>query len=526
MWSTKAPPKIPFRLFLESPDYCGLELSPLVAAVADASEGIRPTTITDEESVRHFGCPLDMLPKTPPRTVAIRAGGRAGKSSRLIAPKMLHAGWTVPLPNLRRGEECSVPNICPDLSLARQDLAFELGYAQDSPILRRALVGDPTKDSFLLRRQDKKLVRFTVAAASRGGKGGRSRTLASAAMDESGFFYDELSGAINDADIYRPLLQRVELGGQVWIVSTPWLADTGLLESLVAKNFGTHQNALVCVGGTRAFNPNWDPTGEVERDLREVDPVAASREIDGIPLDASHNAFFDMGAIRQAADGSISLPAPRRTGKTYRAGCDWGFRRHSSAIVVVERAGNRHRVVAVEELRPSPGHPLRPSAVVEHFVRVASDYGLTSLSSDRHNSESNRESLENAGFSQSFVPDGSDGKERTHLYARKLLHEGMLSLPDHPRLLGQLRSIVSRPKPGGGLSITSPDSLSGGHGDIASALICALWALRHAAATETPDFVPRVHLNGGVDRQSIGFEELDALLDDGADGVHIPPNYR
>ena len=123
-----------FRSFCESPAYCGLELSPLIAAVCDASDGIVPTTIDDAESVEHFGCPLDDLPRAPKRTVAIRAGGRGGKTSRLLAPKSLHAAWTAPLPTLRRGEVASSLLIAPDLKLARQALSFAVGYVDGNPL--------------------------------------------------------------------------------------------------------------------------------------------------------------------------------------------------------------------------------------------------------------------------------------------------------------------------------------------------------------------------------------------------------
>ncbi len=47
------------REFLESPEWCGLTLSPMVAAIVDASQGIRPTTIDDATCLRYFGCALD-----------------------------------------------------------------------------------------------------------------------------------------------------------------------------------------------------------------------------------------------------------------------------------------------------------------------------------------------------------------------------------------------------------------------------------------------------------------------------------
>ena len=88
------------RTFSESPQWCGLALSPLMAAIMDAAEGIRPTRIDDATCTRHFGCALDQLPRVARRLVAVRAGGRAGKTSRLMATKALHAALTVALHDL------------------------------------------------------------------------------------------------------------------------------------------------------------------------------------------------------------------------------------------------------------------------------------------------------------------------------------------------------------------------------------------------------------------------------------------
>jgi hypothetical protein len=63
----------------------------------------------------------------------------------------------------------------------------------------------------------------------------------------------------------------------------------------------------------------------------------------------------------------------------------------------------------------------------------------------------------------------------THTWARALLHEGRLRLPNHPRLLQQLRDVVSKPTPGGGLSITSSRRAGTGHGDLVTAMVLAVY---------------------------------------------------
>jgi len=464
-----------FRAFCESPSYCGLKLSPLIAAIADASEGITPTTITDAQALAHFGCELADLPREPRRTVGVRAGGRGGKTSRLLAPKALHAAWTVPLPTLRPGEVASSLLIAPDLKLARQALSFAVGYVESSPILSRALVEPPTKEAIELRRPDGKRVRIEVlAAGGRGARGVRGRTLVFAGLDEACFFFDEQSGVVNDADVYRAVLQRVVPEGQVWPVSTPWLADVGLLESLLAKNWRTHLNALVCTAGTRALNQNWDPDGTIERDLREQDPDAAVREIDGEPMSGGAGVFFDPASIAACIDETMVLPGPL-DGVPVAFGVDLGFVSDSSALVGVTRE-ERARVVVVEELRPEKGAPLKPKGVIDTFASTTRLYGADSWCADGHYRESAREHLEPHGIDFVDAPGGRDGKAEAYVHAKKLMAETRVRLPNLPRLLAQLRQIVSRPVPGGGIVITSPRRRGGGgHGDLVSAYVNALW---------------------------------------------------
>ena len=290
-------PNVTFRAFLESPNFCQLALSPLVAGIADASEARLPDTLSDEQSAIYFGCGLDGLPKTSPRTVAVRAGARGGKTSRLLSTKAIHAAWTVPLPTINPGEFASSVIVAPDLKLARQALSFVHGYVEQSPVLRAARIGESKKDSVELRRPDGKAVRIEILAAGGRGRALRGRVLVYVGLDEAAFFFDESTGVINDAELYLAVLPRIAPGGQCWIVSTPWIADRGLLEKLLSENFGTHEKALTVIAPTRALNPTWDPTGEVERDLRSQDPDKAAREIDAIPMTGGSMSFIPPDAL-------------------------------------------------------------------------------------------------------------------------------------------------------------------------------------------------------------------------------------
>ncbi len=441
----------------------------------DASEGRRPDTIDDATAERHFGCALAALPASAPRTVVVRAGGRGGKTSRLIATKAIHAAWTVPVPMLGKGEDAYAVLVAPTMRLARQALTFCRGYVDGSPMLAAAKTSDST-DHIALTRPDGTPVRIEVFAAGRGGAQLRGKTLVFAGMDEACFLRDEATGVVNDAELYRAVLQRVVPTGQCWLVSTPWLAGVGLLEEFISKDFGSHVHALCAVAPTRALNPAWDPTGEIEADLRAQDPDAAEREIDAIPLAAGSQMFFAPEAIQQAVNEQRPVRLPRALHGVYAAGGDCAFKRNSSALVVVEAAGEKYRVAVVEEIKPTPGLPLKPADVVDAFAAVLRDYGATQLVVDSHERAEVTMELARHRMDAVEAPD----KIESYILVRKLLHEGCVELPKHPRLVRQLRDVVAKPQPGGGLSITSPRKADGSHGDLVSALVLALWK---AAAT-------------------------------------------
>jgi hypothetical protein len=476
-------PSIGLRAFASSTDFCALSPSPLVAAIYDASEGRAVTTIDEAQALAHFGCSLGDLPSKPPRTICGRTGGRGGKTSRLVAVKALHAAWTTPLPTLGVGEYASALIVAPDMRLARQALSFASGYAQQSPVLRGALVQDPRKDDIEIRRPDGKLVRIEILPATAKGTATRARTLVFAAMDEAEFFFDADSGVVNDEDVYRSVLQRLVPGGQAWLVSTPWIAHTGLLEKMLDKDFGRHEHALCFVGGTRALNPTWDPGGEIERDLREQDPIAAQREIDGIPSGGTASSFFEPESIEAAIDDSLVIPRRPLPGEQVTAGGDMGFTNDAAAIAAVHRDARLYRVADLLELRPIDGQPLKPSETVRTFAqRLRQNHPqLEHLVADGHYRETVAEFMAEEEIGFQLCPQGAEGVATTYMRARQLFREKIVRIPRHARLIAQLLAIRWRPNPGGTISIVKPRTKakpgepSGGHCDLADAAVLALW---------------------------------------------------
>jgi len=474
--ASRATMRMRFREFAEHPLLCGISMSVLMGRIAELSEGVGRDYADPRDSMwlKNFGGFASFDNFKRPRTVCVRAGGRGGKSSRLAAPKAIHAAWTVPLPDLGHGEIAGSTIVAPTLKLAKQTLSFVSGYIHNSSILGPAVVKE-LSDSIVIRRPDGKLVSIDVRAADAKGGPLRSRTLVYACLEEAAIFRAFGSGAVNDQEIYNAASQRVVPDGQLWIVSTPWLKGIGILEEFIEKNWGKHETALVCCASTRELNPGWDPDGVIERTMREQNPDAARMEIDGIPMAGAAVSFFDPVAIEAAIDKSLKLPREPLPGEQVTAGADFGFRRDASALVVCHRSGSKMLVGDLHEMRPVD-EPLKPSVVVRTFAeRVKTHSGVSYVVADGHYRESVVEHLGAFDLGLRDAPPGAEGVSSTYVKARNLFRDGRVRIPNHPRLISQLRSVAWRANMGGTISIILPREQQGGHCDLVSALVLALW---------------------------------------------------
>jgi len=524
---------LPFREFCERE--LRLDISPIMAAVMDAADARPVTTIDDVTAERIFGCVRAGLPTKRPRVVGVRAGGRGGKSSRLLAPKALHAAVTVPLATLRRGEYARALCMAPDKDLARQVVDYCRGYIAENRTLYGMLADPPPLDDdeeideskigalerIALRRPNGQLVEICVKAAGRGGVGARSRTLVCALFDEALFFRAKGTGVINDQEIYRAAIQRVVPDGQVWLASTPWVENQGVLEEKIRDNWGKHTTALVAIAGTRDLNPTWDPNGTIEAEMRYTDPENAAREIDAKPMTAGAETFYPEDAIKAAFTqtaaharddlaGRIEVLPPDRLHR-HTAAADWGYRKNSSALSIARVENGRVRLALRIELRPALGASLKPGTIVREFAFWCMRYGAPAILGDRYSVDATLEELgyleralrepEKASAEQrawvervradqfacdAKVPTYSEWPSKTsmwpdnaavHTEMRRRMQEGLVELPADDRMRTQCRGTRRRLAQSGHVEILLPkEGLA--HGD--------LWGATVIACTEAP----------------------------------------
>jgi hypothetical protein len=257
--------------------------------------------------------------------------------------------------------------------------------------------------------------------------------------------------------------------------STPWV-EQGLLYELHEKNHGSPTTCVAVHAPTLVMRS--DTPSIVKMIERETarDPENASREYGAEFMTRGAGLFFDASAIARAIPPSDVLTSLNRSRMRYAAGADPGFTRDSATMVVVGTLDAKVYVIEVDEMRHEKGKPLVPSEVVGRWATIAKRYGIENVLSDIHYRESVREHLTAHGLKLSSAPDGQSGKRTMYEKSRTLMNEGRLILPpSNSRLITQLRAVVSRPTPGGGMTISSPRR-GGAHGDIVSALVAAVFA--------------------------------------------------
>jgi hypothetical protein len=432
----------------------------------------------------HFG--VERVAPARASIVIPRTGVRAGKSL-ISAMALLHgiltadfrwrpdpADETVPdddgLTGVRPGELVRALILTPALTTSASSFHHLVGTMQASSVLRQLFVKDPGAETAVIRRPDGHIVHVQVVAARASGLNVRSTWLAGMLFDEADFHRDE-NGIVNLPDNFRAARPRMLRGAQIWLPSSPW-ADMGPYHEMFTAAFGRPGTTLAFHSDSRSMNPSLDH--DAEREERERDPDNAAREWDGIPLSADSTLFFPPDAVDRVVEKDRAMRLAPLPGVPHYGGSDLGFRKNSSAMAIARFAGARVELAYHEELRPPKGGSLKPSAVCEAFGRVCGDYGVDRLRGDGHYAETAREELDRCRPRVAYDDWNPSLEAKTEAFTafRRLMQEGLLSLPDDKRLIAQIRRTQSKPVPGGKVQIQLPRQ-GQAHGDLLMAVVLA-----------------------------------------------------
>lgn len=486
---TSFAPPATFLGFLE---WMAITPSPGQAELARvAFDGALPEN--DELARTIFG-DIDFAAITPDirRVITAVVGGRGGKSYVLIALRLLWGALTRDLATLAPGEDAYATVVAPNDRHRQQVINYILGAARSKPELRALLrlpKGTKPEDKpsrFGIYRPDfDRVVTFFGAVASAGGADVRGKWHTDLALDECAFFRDE-NAKVSDKDIYEAGVSRVLPGGQVILGSTPW-AESGLLYDFWRANWGKPTTCLVAHAPTLLLNDTPTTRAVVEMEEKR-DPENAGREYGARFMTGGTTVFFEASAIDAMLDETAFV---LQAGDQVFAGGDFGFRSDSSALIMSALRGLDLHIFDGTEERPEAGAPLKPSVTVGCFAAVVGGR-CTYVMADQHYREAIAEHLEEHGLV--FAPAPTIPAD-TYIRARMLSREGRIVI--HPlknrdgedfrgRLVQQLREVQGKPTSGGGMSIVHPRWSKGGHGDLASAFVLAVWQAVGDAVPDVP----------------------------------------
>jgi hypothetical protein len=458
-------------------DVYGLQLTHGQSAfVRVAIDGCSFEGLTEDEreaAEQMFG-DVSNVPEVARRTVVAALGRSSGKTE-ICAGIAIFKALTVDLSKCGPGDIPRAFVIAPDTDTAAITLERAIARLEENEELRACVIGEPTKGVITLRRPDGREVRFEVKAASRGGRTVRGRSIICLILDEAALFYGD-HYVVNDREIVKAARPRLLRGGVILLASTPW-AEDGLFYDLFAKNHARPITAIVAQASTLVMRDHDPEIAAMVALEREEDPDNAARELDAQFIAGGSSLFFDAEAI------AIALTKAPLEGDnlTKGAGADLALVRDSSALAIVAKdAAENFGLIETDEKKPEKGQPLKLSAVVKAFAAVLRQHGLEEFTADGHAREPAREWTDVEGITIESAPEGREGKWLTYSLLRSLLNEGRFVLPNHPRLIAQLRAVRSKPMPGGGYQITSPRRKGAGHGDLVSAMVLAVHAANEA----------------------------------------------
>lgn len=385
--------------------------------------------------------------------------GRRGGKSRVAAVLAVYFAAFVPH-KLALGERGMVLVLAASQEQARTTFAYALAFLRESPVLRKE-IAEVTRGEIRLRNG------ITIAIHTNSFRTVRGRTLVAAIFDEAAYWRDETS-ATPDAEVYSAVLPSLATtNGMLVGISSPY-RRVGLLHHKHKSHFGVDgDDVLVVQGSSRTFNPSL--TEAVVEAQRAADPTAAASEWDA-EFRADLVGFLDDATIDTAVDRGRPLELPAAPDAFYRAFVDpsGGAAGGDSYTIAIAHRGGESFVVDVVRGRKGP---FDPKAVTQEFAGLCREYRIARVIGDAYAREWVTAAWREAGltYTNSDLP-----ASQLYLESLPLFTRGLVSLPDHPALLRELRLLARIPGRIGKDQVTHP---RGVHDDLANSVCACLVSL-------------------------------------------------
>lgn len=349
--------------------------------------------------------------------------GRRGGKSRIAAALAVFFACFVQH-KLSPGERGMVLVLASSVEQGKVVFNYALAFLRSSPVLRNE-IAETTRNEIRLKNG------IVIAIHTNSFRTVRGRTLLAAIFDEVSFWRDE-SSATPDAEVYSAVLPSLATtNGMLVGISSPY-RRIGLLHAKHKAYFGVESDdVLVVQGSSRTFNPSL--TDAVIEAQRAADPTAASSEWDA-EFRADIAAFLDDVLIDGAIEHGRPLELPPQAGiYAYKAFADAsGGRGDAYSVAVGHKDGEHYVLDVVRGTHP----PFDPHEVTRQYAVLLKQYRIGEVTGDHYAAEWVAGAWRDCGVSYAR----SDiNKSQIYLEALPLFARGIVRLPDHPRLLRELR---------------------------------------------------------------------------------------
>jgi hypothetical protein len=365
--------------------------------------------------------------------------------------------------NLAAGENGLVLVLSASQAQSKAVFSYALGFIQQSPVLRQELV-EATRNEIRLRNG------VTIAIHSNSFRNVRGRTLLCCIFDEVAFWRDD-SSATPDIETYRAVLPALATQKGLLVgISTPF-RRVGLLAQKFKDHYGQNDDDVLFVKGThRLFNPTLSEATIAAQ--RQADPTGAVSEWDAeYRTDVSN--FLDDDLIEASIDHGRPLELPPSRSYRYKAFIDpSGGRGDAYCVAIGHKQDGRLIIDAVRGKHvPVDSHSFDPMLATQDFADLCKQYGIHTVVGDNFSAEWCTQAWRKCGlhYVKSVLP-----KSQIYLESLPLFTRGLVSLPDHPKLIRELRLLERHSHRSGRDSV---DHGSGGHDDYPNAVCGCLRAL-------------------------------------------------
>jgi Phage Terminase len=421
-----------------------------------------------------FGLPLDeqeletftavaggrASPRQRVRELWCVAGRRSGKS-RIAAAVAVYLALFVQH-RLAKGERGMCLVIAGSVDQARMVFNYIRGFLEAAPALEREVAA--------VKRGEIELKNgIVIAVHSNSFRTVRGRTLVAAILDEVSFWRDETT-ATPDVEVYRAVLPSLATtGGMLIGISTPF-RKLGLLHLKHRDHFGIDDDdVLVVQGASKLFNPSLSETAIAAQ--RAADPTAAGAEWDA-EFRSDIASFLDDELIDRAVEHGRPLELSPVGGVCYSGFVDasGGVGADSYTIAISHKEND---LCVLDVVRGTSGK-FDPHQVTREYAALCKEYRITSVTGDAYAREWVAATWRETGitYQQSELVKSEIYLETIPLFAR-----GLVRLPDHARLLRELRALERHTHRSGKDSVDHPRN---GRDDHANAACGALHMIGRA----------------------------------------------